>query len=113
MKMKDIDGDAIHRADMPDHILEFFSEFYSGRSFHYSDKSRLWHALRVTVQQRNDLLYMLNDVDIKAILMACDELPDNALPRSIYLRRLTNKIQKLLDKFEDILKPEADVDEEN
>ena len=103
MKIKAVDGDAIHRADMPDHILEYFSEFYSGRSFHYSDKSRLWHALRVAVQQRNDLLYMLNDVDQQAMLMACEELPDRALPRSVYLRHLTNKFTAMLDKFEDVL----------
>ncbi len=103
MKIGDIDGDAIQKGTMPDYILEYFSPFYANRSFHYSDKSRLWHALRVAVQQRNDLLYMLADVDQKVMLMACDELPDRALPRSVYLRHLTNKFTALLDKFEDVL----------
>lgn len=102
-EMSDMDGDAIHKANMPDYILDYFSKFYSSRSFHYSDKSRLWHALRVAVSQRNDLLYMLADVDQHVMLMASDELPDRALPRSVYLRHLTNKFTALLEKFEDVL----------
>lgn len=111
--MTDLESDAIHKANMPDYILEYFSTFYANRSFHYSDKSRLWHALRVALNQRNDLLDLLTDVDTKAILMACEELPDVALPRSIYLRRLTNKIAGLLDEFEDVLKTESAEEEDD